>query len=632
LRYGAASFVAAILVAFPGAAAAATPVARVSADLNHDGVVSTADARLRSDSKAAAIVLPNLDDDARRCPRTRLERFTDEQLAACNDASDNVIDGRKDLADMAPIRVGRWAQAPADARARIAVRASESRRARLFVRRNGIWRSLGSGGALTAAELRNGPQLLLEGRDVIRDRRRWDGRLEVELRVAGRGRVAKDAVRFRVAPLLFQNHTMPLERVFVASRIDDDNDQPESLATPVPKIDEDDRPIGAETFAELNRGGRADYRREWRTALAAGAPHVHFDLLESVNSDRWMQDFYEPGYVSMPGRRGRAHTMTMVIRSATKNRGDENPPPGHLMRQGSRLVFGQLRGPGVGVVQAYDPARMRGLDQKIDSMSSTGNFEAIPPYTNGSARFPNGRMLWGAGGERQPDPVFTRMLRAQGAQRPLVVDTSWLAVGHVDEFVSFVPNDSPRGWTIAVEDPRAGLQLLQRLHDSGAGAARVFDGLARVSESGDDFSRATHTVDELLADPDTADASLDAAQHIDAALAKIEQATGIPDDQVIRAPTFYERQESGLLVSAVPATVNGVPLKPGEFAAPSAHGPIVDGRDAFEADIEQRFAAHGVQVRWVEDWYYAHLLHGEVHCTSNVLRDAGAAAPWWKAP
>ncbi|HEX4625917.1 MAG TPA: protein-arginine deiminase family protein [Solirubrobacteraceae bacterium] len=126
------------------------------------------------------------------------------------------------------------------------------------------------------------------------------------------------------------------------------------------------------------------------------------------------------------------------------------------------------------------------------------------------------------------------------------------------------------------------------------------------------------------------DATDEAAQHIDRALAKVEQATGIPDDEVIKAPAFYERQEGGL-VSDVPATVNGVPLKSGEFAAPGAHGPLINGDDAFEAAIGQRFADHGVHVQWVEDWYYAHLLDGEVHCTSNVLRDPSGAAPWWSA-
>jgi protein-arginine deiminase len=191
--------------------------------------------------------------------------------------------------------------------------------------------------------------------------------------------------------------------------------------------------------------------------------------------------------------------MTMVIRSATRNRDekDPNPPRGHIMRQGSRLVFSQLRGPGVGVVQAYDAARMRriGLRNNVDTMSSTGNYEAIPSY----AGYPDGRMLWGAGGQRRPDPVFTRTLRAQGTQKPVVVDTSWLAVGHVDEFLSFVPNDSPRGWTIAAEDPRGGLQLLEQLRANGDGGARVFAGLARVK--GKRFARAGRSVDSLLDDP-----------------------------------------------------------------------------------------------------------------------------------
>ena len=98
----------------------------------------------------------------------------------------------------------------------------------------------------------------------------------------------------------------------------------------------------------------------------------------------------------------------------------------------------------------------------------------------------------------------------------------------------------------------------------------------------------------------------------------------------IRVPMLYE-PESGALVSSLPATVNGVPLRPGEFAAPRPHGPIVGGHDAFEAAIERQFAKHGVRVRWIEDRYYAHIVLGEVHCTSNVLRDPNASTPWWRA-
>jgi protein-arginine deiminase len=593
-------------------------------------MVSPADERLKANPRGTAIVLPNLDDDARRCPRVRLARFSDARLAACNDAADNVVDGPRDLADMAPVRVSAWPGAPAGTRVRIAVLASQPRRGRLFVQRGGAWKSLGSGGPLTLAELRRGPRLLLEARDVIRDRSVWDGSLRVVLRVQAGARVATDMVRFRVAPVLFENQTMPLERVFAASNLGPtDNVDSESLGTPIPNVDEHDRPIDQRTFETLNLQGRAAYRRQWRAALSH-VPDVRFDLLASVNSDRWMQDFFEPAYVSMPGPNGSQHTITLLLRSATRSRDAQNPPAGHLLRAGSRLVFSQLRGPGVGVVQAYDAARMRRLKLRgnVDTMSSTGNFEAVPPYSQGRARFPNGRMIWGSGGRRTPDPAFIRMLRAQRTQRPVVIDTSWLAVGHVDEIISFVPTKSRRGWTIAVEDPRAGIRLLQRLRATGAGGAPMFAGLARPGGKG--IVRAARTVDSLLADSQAMEATRAAARHIDRALAAVERATGVRDPEVIRVPTLYEH-ESGKLVSAVPATVNGVPLRPDEFAAPKPHGPIVDGRDAFEAEIERQFAKQGVRMRWIEDWYYAHIVLGEVHCTSNVLRDPNTATPWWRS-
>ncbi|HEX4625918.1 MAG TPA: protein-arginine deiminase family protein [Solirubrobacteraceae bacterium] len=249
-------------------------------------------------------MLPNLDDDARRCPRRRLERFTNNQLAGCNDASDDVVDGPKDVADMAPVRVAAWTQAPSDTQARITVHATQPGRARLFVRRGGVWTSLGSGGSLSPGELRRGPQLLLEGRDIIRDPARWDGSLRVDLRVEAKGRAAKDSVRFRVAPVLFQNHLMPLQRVFVASRVGPLDDDAESEGTPVPKIDQHERPIGTRTFAALSVQGRAEYLDEYRTALHEGSNGVGLQLLPTMNDDRWIQDFYEPGYVSMPAPGG----------------------------------------------------------------------------------------------------------------------------------------------------------------------------------------------------------------------------------------------------------------------------------------------------------------------------------------
>jgi protein-arginine deiminase len=45
-------------------------------------------------------------------------------------------------------------------------------------------------------------------------------------------------------------------------------------------------------------------------------------------------------------------------------------------------------------------------------------------------------------------------------------------------------------------------------------------------------------------------------------------------------------------------------------------------------EAEERLAAIGTSVHWVEDFGYAHP-GGEVHCATNVLRDVSTLDPWW---
>ncbi|MFF6786402.1 protein-arginine deiminase family protein [Streptomyces sp. NPDC012510] len=57
---------------------------------------------------------------------------------------------------------------------------------------------------------------------------------------------------------------------------------------------------------------------------------------------------------------------------------------------------------------------------------------------------------------------------------PLVLDTGWLAIGHVDEFVQFLSADTPRGWKIGIADPRAGSPCCARPSATGHGHTKVF--------------------------------------------------------------------------------------------------------------------------------------------------------------
>ena len=70
-----------------------------------------------------------------------------------------------------------------------------------------------------------------------------------------------------------------------------------------------------------------------------------------------------------------------------------------------------------------------------------GNLEVSPPVKARNGReFPFGRILTGVQKGLGMHPDVLAFLEAQRLQSPpLIVDTSWLAIGHVDEVVSFVP-------------------------------------------------------------------------------------------------------------------------------------------------------------------------------------------------
>jgi protein-arginine deiminase len=78
-----------------------------------------------------------------------------------------------------------------------------------------------------------------------------------------------------------------------------------------------------------------------------------------------------------------------------------------------------------------------------------------------------------------------------------------------------------------------------------------------------------------------------------------------------------------------PDIVNGIVLSDLDFGAPDPHGPDIGGVDFFRQYMQDQLAAHGITVHWIEDWYHLHLLYGEVHCGTNVLRQV-PTLKWWE--
>ncbi|UNO39357.1 protein-arginine deiminase domain-containing protein [Streptomyces sp. MST-110588] len=543
------------------------------------------------------VVLPNLDDDARRCrllpgDLDRLEVAVDERLAACHDAADEVVNGPGDLKDLTPVRVAAM-RVGREASGRVFVPAAQRPYVRVFVERGGRWVSLGSDGRLGGAELRHGARLAVEGRDIVRDPRRWDGRLTLSLSVTDRGRTSGTELALRIAPVLLQNDLQRAQHVFAAA--------------PGPGTGQP-----AEVPASHRRPGQwrqfADSLRTATRAAGLGEGRLRFQRgTAQWWRDIWRQDIAEPAYVSRPTPDG-PQTLRILLRSPNYWKSADGKSAS--LRRAGRLLFRDLRGPDVGIVQQYTTRRGPGVDELLNF---TGNIESLPPYKG----FPQGRIVYGSTPQRRPDPSFVRMLRAQGKQPPVVLDTSWLVVGHADETVHVVRADNARGWTLAVSDPRLAIGLLKRARDAGQGGQRLFAGTVAEHKP---------TVEEFLRQDAATGDSADAARHIDGQLKVLLRATGLKATEIVRLPTLYVRLDPGgglprRHLAFSPALVNGLSLTSRDFAAPDPHGPRLAGRDLFREEAERQLTANGVRVHWVENFSWAHLGGGEVHCATNALRE-----------
>ncbi|MFH8493845.1 protein-arginine deiminase domain-containing protein [Streptomyces coeruleorubidus] len=611
--------------------------ADLRADVNRDGRVdvtggSDKDGEDRWSVGRGAVYLPNLDDDSKRCPVSGPggKPLSDAKLAACNDGSDTKVNGSADAADLARVRSVPMPGLGKDAQGSLKV-TTGGEHARLFVKRSGKWVPVTPKTRLTAAELRSGVEFGVEGTDVVRDSAKWDGRAVVRLTVRSGQKSTSDAVTLRVAPLLTHHHLQNTQQVMVTEV------------------------QGEGEYSRLQQKFVAELAKEVKNA-GVTAPLVTFKKY----ADPWAQDFVEPAYVSMTGTGGQRHVMRVMLRSAQPD------------RDAGRELFEKVRGRDVGVVQVTDRA-----EPDDWSLNSMGNLETIPPYAHGGRSFPAGRIIMGERKDSgaRPSKVMRTMLKSQGLQDPLLLDTSWLGVGHVDEFVQFLPADTPRGWRMGVADPEAGLELLRDAKRDGHGKTKMFSVPGRS-----DSPAPKETIDQALASRHLVADNEMAARRIAANLEILKRETGVTDEEIVRVPALYTRDSEALtaegqeipvprltrmgagsdlvdslgdrgqqkwlaenpvgsraaaaatvMTSAyVPGAVNGVLLARDRYLAPRQWGPVIGGKDIFTQAVTAAYQRVGLKVSYIDDWYTYHLGMGEVHCGTNTLRDATAA--WWQRP
>jgi protein-arginine deiminase len=421
----------------------------------------------------------------------------------------------------------------------------------------------------------------------------FDGTITIRLRSTSPGGAQSEHTAVvRVAPWIVPNHTTHGEKVFVVN-------------------------LGS---------GNAAFRSSLRTMLtAAGA-----SLVEFTSVDRWMQDCMELGFASIPGV-----ALRTVMRS----------PRDRELKTFPRTLLTT----DVGYVE-------QGTLMPDTTFDSTGNLEATPPFTAPSGkRFPFGRIYFGPGRgfPEVIDAETAEFLRKQVVQEPIEVDTSWLAVGHVDEVLSFVPAPGRPGFKMLIASPRRAYAILDQLHlthptarllvgrsfplfGGSSPAVSVEQTVDAFRALNDDFNPdlrarvaagfATHTTKSLR------DYNADRQTDIDGIRTRMAAELGLRAGDILEIPAiFMPNAEVPQFADAmVPGMVNMLVIN-GHCIVPKPFGPQVGSPpvDQFEREVRSQLTPLGLRVHFLDCWDSYHVQLGEVHCATNTLRRA-TQVRWWE--
>lgn len=254
---------------------------------------------------------------------------------------------------------------------------------------------------------------------------------------------------------------------------------------------------------------------------------------------------------------------------------------------------------------------------------SFGNLDASPPVTVDGVSYPFGRIYYGRFNGEGISGILADYLASQEIQKPFELDTTWLCVGHVDEFSGIVPDPAaPKGFRLLFADVPSGYALLDELPQDTAlpryGQDYGYDTIGAIT--GDTGLRALN--EDIQAD------------HLDPLRARFKAELGLDDADIILVPTIWEHVPNCGALALTPGTVNfamfnvdGQPPRmfvPDPFLRP---GGAAQDADPMIADYKARMPK-SLEVHFVDNWNVYHVNYGEVHCGTNVQRTP--LANWWE--
>ncbi|NWJ01839.1 PADI3 deiminase, partial [Crypturellus undulatus] len=354
-------------------------------------------------------------------------------------------------------------------------------------------------------------------------------------------------------------------------------------------------------------------------AQRAGCPVTVCPLVEN-RRDRWIQDEIEFGYVQAPHK-----TFPVVF---------DSPRDGHL----KDFAVKHLLGPDFGYVAREAP-------EGTSSLDSFGNLEVSPPVTARGKEFPLGRILVGSsfprfGGRRMAKAVRD-FLVAQRVQAPVELFSDWLAVGHIDEFLTFVPAPDRQGFRLLLASPSACYRLLKEKQEEGYGEATMFEGLKWVTK---------RSVNEILADEKLRSfnafaqvregAGVGAGQGEAAPLDGLppqscinwnrdvlKRELGLAERDIVDVPQLFQSDGQARAHAFFPDMVNMLVLGR-HLGIPKPFGPVIRGQCCLEEKVRSLLEPLGLSCTFIDDFFSYHALEGDVHCGTNVRRKP-FAFKWW---
>ncbi len=324
-----------------------------------------------------------------------------------------------------------------------------------------------------------------------------------------------------------------------------------------------------------------------------------FVLVQS--SDVWIQDELEWALATAPGQR-----LNIAMDSIR-----------------DRPLDAYVKG-----LKAPDVQPMTWGDPKEETTEDKfGNMEVTPPHSAGGTDYPFGRIYYGGGASCGPNPQIRAHLDRQRVQEPIEVDTCWLCVGHVDEFISFIPApNSDKGFKLLIADvdaayavleaqpPGTALPRYQSTHGYGTIGAIVDDQALRALNHDLQADRIDPVREQLMAELD------------------------LDESDVVRMPALFERiwgcaYKDNAVAALIPGMLNLTVVNfAGEPMRIFVSDPFLrsdegsQGGDPLIANFKAVLPPE-YEIHFVDDWYTYHVAIGEVHCGMNVARSP--SGDWW---